>query len=146
MVQCQAEFLSFAHNLCINARPTWPSAAWCLLIKCNFEQGIAAIGFTDTISPSPKALWNTRSPAAKFGSGLLLAAEASDALGAAFAAETYRARATCGRESVGSGAVAFENRRLSVILLSSSSSGISSTKRDGCEYCVRPYSRRAPHR
>ena len=62
--------------------------------------------------------------------------------GAAFAAETYRARATCGRESVGSGAVAFENRRLSVILLSSSSSGISSTKRDGCEYCVRPYSRR----
>ena len=93
MVQRQAEFLSFGHNLCINCPadlaisrlvPFWS--------KAISSRASPPIGFTDTISPSPKALWNTRSPAAKFGSGLLLAAEASDALGAVFAAETYRAR------------------------------------------------------
>lgn len=75
-----------------------------LLIKRNFEQGIAAHRLYRHGQSIAEGLMNTRSPAAKFGSGLLLAAEASDALGAAFAAETYRARATCGRESVGSGA------------------------------------------
>lgn len=100
------------------------------------------IGLTDTTMPSPNALWRTRQPAEKSGRGALFVRTAEEPAmdGVAAAAETYRALRTCARGSSGSGWVACWNIRASPMLLSSVSRGISSMKREGCAYCVRPYS------